>query len=644
MEKTEEVGQAVYLTFKSGLTRTSILATLYAIFVFIPALIYLTLMTGGIAGVPVAWFTLLLWIELGKLSGIQITKQEAYMILIITGAEMLYPLGMVYNAWYRASDIAQLLNISPYIPDWFAPAPQAGILELRTFFNPSWALPITVSLIGTLFALLANFGLGLFAREVFIETEKLPFPIQQISGEALIVLTGKEERPIDILAVFAVAGFIYGFILYAFPFIFQAYTGTYMQTIPIPWVDLNERIEAVFPGACFGVATDLSPIASGLVLSFPTVLGIFIGSMAIWFFGNWLSVMQNLVDINLQTPEIESWWTPRMSISLAYQRSMLYFWFAILIGIALAVGIAPILRRPGLLRRAFSSMVRPHTRERERLTDPISFTKVTLPLTVAGLVGGIILFTVLVPNFVQVFPWIIPMMIALPFISTLVLSRMIGEAGIGSFPVGHLQNLLYYSSGYKGVDVWFASNPMTNSGDGILTWLKVAELTETTASSVIKTYWLFLPVAIAVGYFYVELFWKLAPIPSGRYPGVAIFWPVSATMQSLWIRGGAYGLFNPMQILYAFIAGTGIYLALDFVHSPITLVALGVGTGTITPIAVTMLIGAIIAKIFSWRLGKEWWNKHRLLSSAGLLLGEGIAVVIAVSIALILNSIWTLPI
>ena len=84
VEKLEGKPQVAWINFKSGLSQNSILAVLYAIIIFIPALIYLTLMTGGLAGMPVAWFTLILWIELGKISGRHITKQEAMLILLIT--------------------------------------------------------------------------------------------------------------------------------------------------------------------------------------------------------------------------------------------------------------------------------------------------------------------------------------------------------------------------------------------------------------------------------------------------------------------------------------------------------------------------------------------------------------------------------
>ena len=632
-----------WVEFQSGLTKMSVMAILYAILVFIPAMIYLTLMTGPIAGIPVAWFTLLLWVELSKLSGRQITKQEVTLIWILTGAEMLYPLGQVYGAWYRASPIAQALDIGRWVPDWYAPAPETGILEIRTFFNSAWILPIAVGVATWIISFLLNNGLGLFAREAYIETERLPFPLQQMGGTALTVITGKDERPLRILAVLALAGFAWGFVVYALPFVNQALTGTYAQIIPVPWVDMNRQVQSSYPGANLGIATDLTPYTTGLIIGFPVTLGIFIGSFAVWFFGSWLVqtnwVAWGLPDTDLTMPGVQSFWTSGANIAWNWQRSLLYFWVSILIGIGLAVGLAPIIRRPGRLRDAFSSLLKPKAK---RFTEPVS-PKLPLALIAGGIGGGVILFIALVPGFVQANLWMIPLMIFMPFITTFVLSRMIGETGVGGFDVGGLRNLLYYASGYPEVDVWFAPNIMVCQGSSWLTWFKVGELTETKSDSIYKAFWLILPVAIAVGYLYVELFWRIAPIPSGRYPGAEIYWDIDATMTSVWVKGRVTGLFKPDWLLLSFLAGTGIYMALDFLHVPVSFVSLGVGAGTITPVAFSIFIGGCISLILRRIFGKEWYDKHRLLMAAGLVIGEGLAVTVSVAMALIINSIWALP-
>jgi hypothetical protein len=631
-----------WVEFQSGLTRTSVMAILYTIFIFIPAYIYLTLMTGGTAGIPVAWFTLLLWVELGKLSGRIITKQEATIIYLITTAEMIFPLGLVQLSWYVTSPIATQLDIGGFVPYWAAPPASVGIMQLRTFLNSAWIPPIAVAVVTLIVSFLLNNGLGLFAREAYIETERLYFPIGQMEGTALTVVTGKDERPIRILGLLAIVGFAWGLVVYALPFIMQATTGTYTQLVPIPWIDMNSQVEAWhLYGANLGIFTDISPYTTGLIVGFPVTLGIFIGSFAVWFFGSWI-VQTNWAAWGL--PDTHNvygpgFWVPGASIQWNWSRSLLYFWVSIWIGIALAVGIAPIIRHPGRLRDAFSSLLKPKAK---RFTEPIS-PMLPLALIAGGLGGGVILFILLVPNFVMANLWIIPFMIFMPFLTTFVLSRMIGETGVGSFDVGNLTNLLYYGSGYSGVDVWFAPNIAVCQGSGWLYWFKVGELTETKSNSIYKAFWLLLPVALVVGYIYVELFWRLAPIPSGRYPGAQIYWDIWATTTSVWIKGRVTGLFHLDWLFLSFIAGTGIYLALDLLHVPVSFVSIGVGAGTITPAALSIFIGGCIALILRRIFGKEWYDRHKMLMAAGLLIGEGLAVTLSVAMALIINSVWAMP-
>ena len=80
---------------KSGFTASSFLAVLYSILVFIPAVMYLNLMT-GVVGLSVAWFVIIIWAEIARMSGRPLTRQEAIMIYILAGAEIYIPISMVY--------------------------------------------------------------------------------------------------------------------------------------------------------------------------------------------------------------------------------------------------------------------------------------------------------------------------------------------------------------------------------------------------------------------------------------------------------------------------------------------------------------------------------------------------------------------
>jgi hypothetical protein len=238
--------------------------------------------------------------------------------------------------------------------------------------------------------------------------------------------------------------------------------------------------------------------------------------------------------------------------------------------------------------------------------------------------------------------WFVIAIVLLPFVYMLIANRMRGEVGISYDPSGNVGNLLMYATGYTHPDAWLVPKPTGLTG-GPLTQLKVAQLTETSASSLIKGYWLLLPASIAVGLLFLELFWRIAPVPSARYPGAAIYWPILATFQSLWITGTQSGLLQPLWIMYSFAGGAIAYLLLEFVPLiPVSFTGIAVGFGQAVPFSIAWLIGGIISKICEERLG-VWWNENKRIIAAGMMIGESIAVVLSVAITLVLTSEWVMP-
>lgn len=625
--------------FRSGFTKSSCLAAIYATVIFIPALIYLQLVT-GLTGLPVAWFTILLWVKLSGLTGKKLTKQEAYLVFTLASIEFL-PLYYVQRAWFRTSGIAEFFGLTEEFPRWWVPPLESGAFEVTgegvrgTLFHPDWLLPISVTLTWLAISTALAVALGFFSREVFIEEEHLPFPTEQITATAIVAMTGEERRPMRTLSVFAIVGFAWGFLVYAAPFIVQAWTGQMIQWIPIPWIDLNKRVEVFFPGASLGILTDLIPYAVGLVIPFRAAVGIGVGSLAVYFFGNWLTVKYSL------SPQ--PWWEPGMSIAVAGQRSILFFWSTIIIGVGLAAGVAPLIHHPGTLKRALSYMLRPAIRAKERSSDAVSFRKfIFLPLII-GLAGGTALFVILVPHFALANLWTLPLIMVMPFVTTLVTGRMRAETGVAEFPIGQMKNLVFLATGYQTADAWLAPNPFSTSGRAWLTKLKEAQLTETTSSSVTKAYILLLPVTIVFSLIYIDLLWKMGPIPSIRYPGAAAIWPIDVTYTALWIKGRGTAFFPPLWILYSLLGGTGIYFALALLKLPVSFIGIAVGAAQLPPYALAFLIGGIVGKILEHRFGKEAWGRRKVLVSGGLTMGESIAITISVAVSLIINSIWILP-
>ena len=634
--------EEIIVGYKSGFTLKSALSAIYATVIFIPALIYLQLVTGQ--SFPVSWFMLILWVKLGSFYGARITKQEAFLIYMLAGIEFL-PVGLFYRAWFKNAPIVQRFGLTEELPTWWFPPTGSPIYTLRTLFHPDWFVPIIIMLAWTVISTVINMSLGLFARELYVEVENLPFPMQQVSAVAITSMTGEEKRPMRILSAFATFGFLWGFIVYAFPFVVQAYTGRMTWLVPVPWIDMNQVIEKSLPGASLGFATDLIPYTTGLVMPFNAVISMTLASLAVYFIGSWLTVAYQIApDTDPLTLGYQSWWIPGMNISLAVQRSVMYFWFPILVGLAFAAGLGPILHRPKMFLNALSSITRTAGEySKRRRTDPISGRLVLLTL-ILSIVGGIAIFVILVPGYALAYPWLIFMMISMPIFITLIGGRIRGETGVTpSFYIGDLRNMIYLTTG-AGTDVWFAPNPMTQQGAGWLTTFKVGQLTETSASSIIKSYFALLPFTIVMAFVYLELFWRMGPIPSARYPGAELTWPIDATYTCMWIKGLRMGLFDPLLILYSLMAGTGLYLAIHVPGLPLSYAGIAAGIGVLPPYSLAFLMGGLASKVVERRLGKERWASYSRLAAGGLAMGESIAITISVSISLIINSMWILPI
>jgi hypothetical protein len=145
-----------------------------------------------------------------------------------------------------------------------------------------------------------------------------------------------------------------------------------------------------------------------------------------------------------------------------------------------------------------------------------------------------------------------------------------------------------------------------------------------------------------MAFFYVNVFWRLAPIPSLIYPGTVTTWPIQNTFQLLFITGSRE-IFQPLWLVYGFIGMSLIYAVLEVVHLGSLAIGLAAGAAIAPPITITMLISASFGRVLAWIMGEEWWQRNRGVMAAGLILGEGTTLVISVAIALVLKAMWILP-
>ena len=644
MKSKVEEGSIVFFEiegeFKNGLTWRSVMALLYSLFVFSPAVIYLNLVTigGGLRGSAIEYATLLLFSEIAALYGNPITPQEAAIIFgPATTAGSGGFLTLIYRLYFTRSPLLRVFGIDPNeIPWWYSPPPTSPVWELRTFIHPDWIPPILIMCIVHITSLASGLFFGLLARELFIEGERLPFPMQQITVAAIDSLSKRGET-MKTLSLFAIIGFSYGIIYYTIPIYTRALGILGLDLIPKPWADFTKAIEPYLPGASFGIATSLTTMSAGIIIPQELlVVGIFIGSALRFLIINPLLIQQGW----------SLWatvWTPGMNLTRIYQFSQLYYWLNPLIGVGFAVGFIPLIFNGRIfiqsLIRAFRFKKISKVESEKRVSgSPISGGWMILLFSI-GTFGALLLDLYLIPDFPI---WVLLLYeFIIPFLVTISAGRMYALTGTtaGSLNIPYFYQLSIIASGYPKIKAWFL--PLrVDPGTGWLRSFAICSMTKTTIVSWIKASLIAWPLSLLVGFIYMQIFWQLAPIPSEVYPTPGIQWPIEIINQCVWITRPV-SLFDVNQILY-WALGFGALMALLW-RLGLSSLMIGVASGMATPIptATMILIGLILKRILMKFLGRTWILRNKAVLLAGLALGEGLAAICGISLAIAVKSAFT---
>ncbi|MFH1605422.1 MAG: peptide transporter, partial [Pseudomonadota bacterium] len=284
--------------FEDGFTRRTVLAAVFVGFIMLPASIYLSLVMGVALGGAAQWVTVILFIEVAKRSLVQLKRQEVLLIYLVAGS-MIAP-GVIMGAagltlsggafaetiWQQflvQSPQAEAFGLTDKIPRWVVPPAGADSLIRRTFFSAQWLIPIVVLLIHQ-FLFRINFtSLGYALYRITNDVEKLEFPLAPVAAEgatALADASGKRETwRWRLFGTGAMIGLAYGLLYVAIPTFTGIVLTKPLQLLPIPYVDLTDRLGTFLGGSMFGLMTDLGLIFVGFVLPFRVVLGMFAGSI-----------------------------------------------------------------------------------------------------------------------------------------------------------------------------------------------------------------------------------------------------------------------------------------------------------------------------------------------------------------------------
>lgn len=632
MDKKANPGEA-----PSGFTWRVVLGLIYGAIVLTPAGIWLFWSAGvaqGTTGAAAQISVLLLFTTLASATGSPFSKQESFVMysnMMSVIGETMAP-ALVFQYYIRSSPAAHALGLSHLIPNWYAPPP--GSIN-RTMFDVNWVPLIVVYLLmNVLFIKALDLSIGYLVYQLYAVEEKLPYPGTRVWAETCITIAEKMKRPkkAKLLTYTAVIGMIFTALTHGIVII----TGS--PLIPV-WNDMTYMLETALPGASLGIIVDLLVFSGGFIMPWHVAVSILIGGVAAFIVANPILVkMGQFPTYKLGMGSWLIWW-----------RSRIDFWMSPMIGIGIAAGIIPLIRG----RRYVVGALRRLTVAGKTSTDggierrPISLL-IIIGLFLLGALGSAVLTMILAPDL----PIWIPIVLSTgwTFLYALINGRANAEASV-NFSVPYLKEGTFYAVGYQGVNAWFAplivGGGLAGAAGG--TWGAVylaCDLTETKFSDYFKAYFLAFPIAMAISFFYVEAFWKMAPIPSAAYPYTAADWPVEASFTLLWpgLRLTGFRLIRPDLIFGSLIIGAIVSASCGFLNIPFELIGFAIGMSQLMHFTVTTFLGGVFGRIMERRMGKEWWRDNLAVVAAGLGIGEGVLIAVVASIALISRSMWIWPV
>ena len=626
-----------------GLTWRSILALLFSTGVVQLAIIYYQLITASSFPLQ-AWFVILLWSELSRFLGAPLTKQELFILLsfqyAIAGGYALRFLEPIMYMYYVTAPEVRALGIVEYIPSWWLP-PLETIYKLYrsnlVYINPAWLAPISLMVISTALGMIANISMGFFAYSLYVKTEKLEFPAATAQADTIITLAEREPTQTRVLMLSALFGVLYNLLVSFIPFVFGPFLstgGTAIYTVISPIAgdyDLSPVVASLFPGAGFAFTLNIINYLPGLLLPLNIAISQFIGAFVFYFLGTHLITKWNLWPS--ESPYSQSW-----TIALLVERSNLYFYTSIIIGLSLAATFMPFILRPKTIMSAFSGIRRGVASAEERMP------MLMLALFIASCLGSVFLV-----YYLTGFPiWILTLFTLGGSLLASFLSVSSSGVTFTGFNVPYLRELMIYSSHWPSKEIWFAPVTLYTGGAGVAIAFKQADLLNADKNEYIKAYILVVALGFIMSFLQVSYLWWIAPIPSVAYPATITVWPVNALNWARFQRWIWYGyIFREELINYSFIAGAIVYTALQFLKKPFLLISFITGTQLGIPFTLAQLVGCIIAqKILTPIMDRKKPGMFRMLRGRmvmGVTIGWGFMEFIRALLILVGRSMWLLP-
>jgi hypothetical protein len=640
------------IQYEEGFTGKAIVGALFIAFIMLPGALYLGLVAGQGLGPAAQWVTIVLFAEVARRSFMPLKKQEIYILFYIAGS--LVAMGaadkglsggafgnLIWNQYFIQSP--QASAIAHKIPSWVVPPVGSEALIHRTFFHRDWLVPIVLLVVGEILGRMNWIGLGYVLFRTTSDVERLPFPLAPVAAAGATALaeasTKEESWRWQVFSIGTMIGLVFGFFYLALPIFTGVVLSKPLMLIPIPFIDFTRNTENILPAAVTGLSGDLSNILIGFVLPFQMLAGMVTTSILCQVFTNPILYKYKLVPT----------WRHGMGTIDTQLSTSLDFWMSVGIGVSVAValiGIATVIRTAIKARESSTSNRRASIYDipEGRGDFPISLA---IAAWLIATVGYIIIGHKLVPKF--------PLFILIGFgliyspLMSYVNARMYGLTSMG-VGLPYLREAAILKSGYKGLDIWFAPIPIYDMGWAAQRFREV-ELTGTKFTSILKAEAFMLPIMLTAGFLFWAFFWHTSPIPSPQFPFAQKFWPLHATMQTIWITSNQSGdswllkALKPSLMVYGGIGALGLYGLVSAAKLPLIFFygAAG-GIGALPHSTIPQFAGALLGRYyFSKRFGAENWRKYTPVLLAGFSCGMGLMGMSSIALALISKSVSYLP-
>ena len=548
--------------FEEGFTLRTVLGVLFISLIMTPGEMYLGLFTGGGIGAAAQWVTVILFMEVAKRSFASLRRQEIYLLVYVATALVVREEGafldLLFRQYFVRSAEAEMFGISKILPWWYVPSPDSEAIAERTFIHKDWLYPILLLVVGTIMGRIAWFTSGYMLFRLTSDREQLPFPTAPMSAMASMALAEesgdeKETWKWPVFSIGTAIGSVFGMVYVLIPAVTQIW-GDRVEIIPIPFWDLTPYLGNILPATPIGIALNLGPIFTGLLMPFWSVVGSFCGVVVHTIAG------PILYDLG---------YLPRWELGMDTIRTSIVtgidFWRAFSIGISLAVTVVSFYSLMIIAREK-----REDSEEKERrreLSPTISHVckhgDCKQAAQVRGfclkhlgrgdfnlwICGALFAVAALYPIFLAklLFPtlmstWLLIVFLIIAFVYAPIMSfvsaRMDGLVG-NTITIPYVDEAIRFLTGFRGVEIWFVPFPARNFG-GHAEGFRIVELTGMRFTSLLKAEVFMLPIVLGVSLMYWTFLWRLAPIPSESYPYAQLMWPVKAFDQALYLSSTMY--------------------------------------------------------------------------------------------------------